>query len=107
MSKIFYDHLIAFKEIDLEIKRSTQSFDEKEEMWKLVDEVVHHHVMISILERLPDKHHDSFLQKFHSRPHDNKLIGYLNKKTGEDIEKAIRDMMRLLEKEILKELRSK
>jgi hypothetical protein len=104
MSKIFYDHLIVFREVDLVIKKTAQVPEEKEELWKLVDEIVHNHVLICILEKLPQEHHLDFLEKFHSSPYDTSHIVYLNEKIGEDIEKIITDRLVTLEKEILKEI---
>jgi hypothetical protein len=107
MSKIFYDHLIVFQEIDLEIKRNIQRSEDREELWKIVDEIIHHHVLVCILDKLPDKDHSDFLEKFHSSPHDTGLIVDLNKKTGEDIEKIIQERMKILEKELIKEIRGR
>ena len=104
---MFYDHLLVFQEINLEIKRSARAYDEKEEVWKLIDEIVHHHVMICILEELPSKHHKSFLEKFHSSPYDTGIIDFLNEKTGSDMEKLIAEKIISLEKDILQELRDK
>src|SRR4030042_633518 len=106
MSKIFYDHLVVFEEIDLEIKRSVKVSEEKEELWKLIDEIVHHHVIITILDKLPREHHMDFLEKYHSFPHDTGLIDYLNEKISEDIEKVISEKIRGLEKEILEIIRA-
>ena len=50
MSKIFYDHLITLEEVDIEIRAISQTPDEKEELWKLIDEIVNHRMMITILE---------------------------------------------------------
>lgn len=105
MSNIFYDHLIVFEEIDFVIKNLTRESEEKEELWKLIDEMTHHSVMICILEKLPRKYHFDFIEKFHNTPYDIGLIKYLNEKAGTNIEKVLKDRIINLEKEILKELR--
>lgn len=101
MSKLFFDHLVTFEKIDLEIKSTVKVSEEKEELWKLVDEIVHHYVLVCVLENLPHEHHIDFLEKFHSSPYDAGLIEYLNEKTGENIEEVIISRMGILEKEIL------
>ena len=104
MSKLFFDHLIAFEEVDIIIKKVASSLEERDELWQLVDEMVHHRVLGCVLDKLPSKHHEEFLGKFHSYPHDTALIDYLNQKSGKNVEKAIADEIKLLESELLKEL---
>lgn len=111
MSKIFYDHLIVLEEVETEIKNIAQSPEEKEELWKLVDDIVHHRVMISILNKLPIEYHDEFLTRFREAPHHDSHIDFLNDKiaTGpeeEDIEEIIKREVKTLEKELLQEIRS-
>lgn len=90
MSKLFFDHLIELKEIDKQIKRVAKSTEEKEELWLLVDEIIHHKVMGCILDKLPREHHEEFLDIFHKSPHDSDLlIKYLRSRTNSDIEDLI------------------
>lgn len=104
MSKLFFDHLVIFEEVDVVIKNAAEDPDEREELWKVVDEMVHHHVLTCILEKLPGEHHNDFLEKYHSSPYDTNIIDFLNERTEEDIEDVIRNRMRDLEKEILEEI---
>ncbi len=107
MSKIFYDHLIILEEVDLEIKKISQSSEEREELWRIVDELVHYNVLICILERLPKEHHGDFLERLHASPHDERIINFLNEKVGDNIEKILEEKIKSLEKDILKEIRRK
>lgn len=104
MSKLFFDHLVVFNKVDIVIKKSVNSSDEKEELWRVVDELVQSHVLTSILEKLPCEHHSDFLEKYHACPFDEDLINYLNEKIDENIEDTIRNGIRFLEEEILKEI---
>jgi hypothetical protein len=104
MSKIFYDHLIVLEKVEIEIKNTTDFPDEKEELWKLVDEIVHHRILGSILDYLPYEHHEEFLTKFHQAPHDEGHIAYLNEKIENNIEEVIAEEIKKLEKEILQEI---
>src|SRR4030042_929061 len=63
MSKIFYDHLIVLEEVNIQIDEVAKTSEEKEELWKLVDEIIHHRVMSAILERFPEKHKKILLRK--------------------------------------------
>ncbi|MGB6882108.1 MAG: hypothetical protein WBD86_02315, partial [Microgenomates group bacterium] len=65
MSKIFYDHLIVFEEVDRYIKDTVETHEERDELWQIVDEIVHHRVLGCVLDKLPKEHHEEFLGKFH------------------------------------------
>ena len=64
MSKLYYDRLIVFEEVEAEIKKVAKTSEEKEELWREVDEIIHHKLMGCVLEKLPCEHHHDFLEKF-------------------------------------------
>lgn len=105
MSKLFYDRLIVFEEIEKEIDKSSKSPEEREELWGIVDEIVNHRVMSTILDKLPRKHHEEFLDKFHKAPHDEALFDYLKEKVGENVEELIKAEIGDLAYELLEEIR--
>ena len=105
MSKIFYDHLIILEEVEAEVKKSVKTAEEREELWILVDEIIHHRVLICVLDRLPREHHQEFLQKFHEKPHDETLIDFLKEKGGQDFEGVIKEEIEALNSELLQEIR--
>jgi len=106
MSKIFYDHLLILEEVNLFIKRTAQTEEEREELWGLVDEIIHHKVFDVILGKLPREHHEEFLEKFHKSPHDESLIDYLKEKIGQNIEELIKQEIGSLGEEILREIKN-
>jgi hypothetical protein len=101
MSKIFWDDLVNLKKINKVIKESVSNEDERQELWKIVDEIVHHKVMGCILDNLPISHHADFLEKFHNAPYDSGLHSFLNIKSGKDFKKIISSEMEKLEDEII------
>mgnify|MGYP006969399007 CR=1 FL=1 len=105
MSKIWYDHLIILEEIGEEIDSATETHEEKHEMWRLVDEIVHHKVMHTTLKHLPREHHEDFLGKFHEAPHNEGLVEYLNEKIGKNIEDLIRQEIGDLAFELLEKIK--
>ncbi len=107
MSKLFFDHLIVFEEIESEIDKSAKSPEEREELWGIVDEIVNHRVMAAILDKLPKKHHEEFLDMFHKAPHDEALFDYLKEKVGENVEELIKGEIGDLAYELLEEIRGK
>lgn len=107
MSKLFFDHLIILDEVYAIVNQTANSQEEKEELWGLVDEIIHHRVFDVILGKLPHKHHHEFLEMFQKRPHDESLIDYLKEKIGENIEELIRQEIGSLGAEILAEIDGK
>jgi hypothetical protein len=106
MSKIFYDHLVVLEEVDVEIKNISKTIEEKEELWKLVDEIVNHRLMITILDKLPIENHSEFLSNFYDAPHDPAHFDYLNQKIEDKIEEVIVREVENLKKELLHEIKS-
>jgi len=104
MSKIWYDDILNLSEIESEIKKIAKSQEEREELWQIVDEIVHHKVLSCVLDHLPHEHHEVFINRFHKSPHDESLLGYLKRTIGHNIEELIRQEIGDLASEILGEI---
>jgi hypothetical protein len=105
MSKLFFDHLLALEEVEVIIKKNFSSKEEKEEHWKLVDEIIIHNALEKVFDNLPKENCGEFLEIFHKCPHDEVYIfKYLNSKTGKDMEEVLRRELKMMGTEILKEL---
>jgi len=102
MSKLFFDKLLNLEKVDYQINRVAHSQEEKEELWTLVDEIVHHKVMGCVLDRLPSDSHSEFLTLFEHAPHDEKRIfDYLNKKVGANFAEILEQELGQLSVELL------
>lgn len=107
MSKLFYDHLIYLDELEVEIKKTASSVEEREELWSLVDGIVTHKVLGKVLDKLPREHHEEFLTLFHKCPDDEiTIFGYLKNKAGENVEKELQKELKHISTEILQELKT-
>ena len=107
MSKIFYDRLIVLDDVDSEIKAIAKSHEERDELWQLVDEMVHHRVLGTILDKLPSGNHDEFLERFGKAPYDESILDFLKEKIGENIEELLKQELGGLAFELLEEIRGK
>lgn len=105
MAKIFYDRLIGREEISLELKGYRLAREEYEELIRIADETLHHHVLNIILTHLPKEKHRFFLETFHTTPHDEKLLDFLKKEATPEIESKIIAEARKVKDEILSEIR--
>lgn len=107
MSKLFFDHLVVLDEVEAFIRKNTKTNEEKEELWGIIDEIVHHKVLDLILGKLPKNLHGDFLKKFHSHPHDEDIIKYLQEKITENVEELIRQEIGSLASSLLDEIGGK
>lgn len=107
MSKIFYDRLIVFEEVEAEIKKVAKTPEEKEELWREIDEIIHHKLMGCVLDKLPKKDHQEFLEKFEKAPYDEGLFKFLTEKVGEDIEDFLKLETEKLKTELLQLIKGK
>ena len=107
MSHIFYDRLIVFEEVETEIKKVAKTSEEKEELWREIDEIIHHKLMGCVLEKLPKECHHEFLKKFEKAPYDEGLFKFLTEKIGEDIEEFLKVETEKLKTELLQLIKGK
>lgn len=104
MSKVFYDHLIEFTKLEIHVNSITQTQEEKNELWEIIDKLIHNRVVKRILQILPSRHHDEFADLLHKRPFDKDIIRFVEHNADEDIEKYLQDEINKLEQELLHEL---
>ena len=101
MSKIFYDHLVVLDEIEHHIRHGVETPEEKEELWHLVDEIIHHRIIGCILDHLPKDKHKKFIKRLHMRPYDDGHLDYLKMHARDDIEDVIRSESEKIRLEIM------
>lgn len=108
MSKLFFDNLADFKEVDLIIKKTAETPEERDELRHLVDGIINNKVLEKVLDKIPEGSHEEFLALFHKCPHDEiAIFEYLNGKTGRDIGKELEKELKGISSDILQELRPK
>jgi CRISPR/Cas system-associated exonuclease Cas4 (RecB family) len=106
MSKLFFDNLIALEEVEVEIKKSASSPEDREEKWQLVDRTVSAKVLKKTLDMLPEGKRDEFTKSFLESPHDEKkLLDYLKENVGENVEEKLKEDLKDLGSEILREIK--
>jgi len=104
MSKIFYDHLIKSNTLEERIRVMVTIPEEREELWTIVDEIIHQEVLCHILDHLQRDYHEEFLTRFYELPHSSDNMLFLNDKVGEDFENKLSSHIAELITKIEKEL---
>jgi len=107
MSKLFFDDIITFERISVVIGNTTQSEEERHELWKVVDDIVYHEVLHFILAALDEKHHAEFANMIQIKPYDSHIIQYVSYKTGRKIKSELKRHLKDLEQQILESLLDK
>ena len=105
MLKIFYDHLVIREDVITALDAFSLDPREKEELVRLVDSHLHHHILNVILNHLPKDKHPEFMNLFIKTPHDRKLLDYLKTHISIDIESQITTHAVKVKKEILEDIR--
>lgn len=106
MSKLFYDKLASLNKLEKYINKVADDFEERHELWHIVDEVIHHKVLHCVLDELPEKHHEEFLVKLYEAPHDEGLLDYLTEKIKKDAKEFIQREIASVSHEILKDIKN-
>ncbi len=101
MSKIFYDHLINVEKVDKEIRKITESHEERSEFWQIIDEIIHHRMFGCIFDKLPREHHSEFLERFYKAPHDEGLLIFLSERIKEDISLLLKYEAKKIEHDLM------
>src|SRR3972149_6175670 len=100
MSKLFYDHLVDLSELEKLVKKHVKDEEARHEIYKLIDEILHHRVVGCILDRLPENHHKEFLTHVSEKGHDESILEYLQERITEDVEEFIKHEVYLVGTEL-------
>lgn len=101
MAHIFYDHLIPWELVDTYIAEVELDGDERVEFVLLVDEVLHHEILLVILESIPTEHHTDFLGRFHEDPADAGHLVFLESVSVKPVEPTIREIAEAVLRDLL------
>ena len=107
MSHIFYDKHLNLEHIQKEIDKLTDSKEEREELYHIVDEYVHHKMLGCILGKLHRDHHEEFLTKFTENPHADELWDYLREKVEGDVDEFLREEVYTIGTTLLETIKGK
>ena len=99
--KLFYSHLVDLEPLVKELELVSMQPDEREEIFELVDDIIHHRVLDSLLEILPEEDHEIFLERFTNTPANPEILEFLKEKAKSDPEVAILTVTEVVKREVL------
>lgn len=104
MSKLFFDDLVDLSDLEKAINESVESEDERHELWHIVDELLHHHVLGCVFDHLPGEHHEEFLNLYHANPADDMLIHFINTRASIDFAELLKNELQSLQNSLLSDV---
>jgi len=102
--KTFFYSLINYQEISTAVTKAGLSPQEKKKILKLIDEIILTRMIDGVLEKLPTKHHETFLEQYLKNPDDKKLMEFL-KKEIDQIESHLKKVSEKTKQEIFEDIR--
>lgn len=102
--KAFYSSLVDLEDLEAEINNFPLSDEERYEIIHIVDDILHHKVMDSIMNILPVEHHKKFVEWFSQTPHDQELLDFLREHATTDPEAKILTVTEVVKREIVFDL---
>ena len=100
-TKLFYSDLVKLKDLLKELDQFQLSAEERDEVFDLLDDIFHHRILDSLLDILPESHHQDFLDRFARTPHDIDLLEYLRQHTTSDPQAKIITTFEIVKREVL------
>lgn len=97
MSRVFYDDIINWSEIEAAVATLTKDPIHRTELTRLADELFHYAVFTKILSLLPDHAHDYFVLEFRNEPHAERHWQFLrtyHPEADRHLEEAVADTHR-------------
>jgi hypothetical protein len=104
MSLVYYDHLVSFENLEKKIGEAIETVEEREELWQLIDEIVHHRVLDLILGSIPEEYHYEFLTMVQTCPYDDQILPFADQFSDDNLEDVILQEVENLENEIVEEI---
>ncbi len=100
--KPFYHTLVKTKKIYLQLEKTGLQGEEYKEVLCLVEETINTRAVFALLNKLPEKKHEAFMEKLSQEPHSEKLWDFFGeeKDTAKD---HLSQIFGQLEKEILQD----
>lgn len=104
MPKVFYDHLVILDDIVIELDKYEIPLSDREEFMANLDELLHHHILDTVLLYLPREHHAHFLDRLGREPYQPSILDFVKEKTRVDIEKEIQHTVSYVKKKVLQDI---
>ncbi len=88
------------------INKIAKSSAEKEELWDLVDGLIHQRVLTVLLDKMDEEHHEEFIVRLYDAPHDEGIWEYLKEKLSVDVVEIVKQEIAMVGAEVMRELKS-
>jgi hypothetical protein len=101
MSILFYDNWLNLDKLERKIRKSIGKNEDFSEIVQIIDEVIQHRIILSILNVLPKEHHREFALVLAKNPMGEEVLDFLKDKVKEDVMKVVKEAILVLTLEIM------
>lgn len=96
MSLLFYDHWLNFDKLERRVRKVIGKNDDFDEICQIIDEIIQHRIIISILKVLPKEHHRDFATLLAKNPASDEVLDFLKARMKEDVMKVVKEALLVL-----------
>jgi len=100
-TKMFYSHLVDLSDLVVKLECLKLDEQEREEIVDLIEDILHHRILDSLLDVIPPEHHEGFLERMIEDPTDPQLIAHLKEISTYDPEIKIMTVTEIVKQEIV------
>ncbi len=100
MSLLFYDRWLDLERLERKVKKCVGKNEDFAEICQIIDEIIHHRIILSILKVLPQEHHRDFALLIAKNPAGDEILDFLKDKAKEDIMKVVKEAILILTLEL-------
>jgi len=100
MSLLFYDRWLDLERLEKKVKKVVGKNEDFTEVCQIIDEIIQHRIILSILKVLPKEHHRDFALLLAKNPAGDEILDFLKNKTKEDVMKVVKEAILILTLEL-------
>ncbi len=100
MSLLFYDRWLDLDRLERKVKKVIGKNENFAEVCQIIDEIIQHRIILSILKVLPQEHHHDFALLLSKNPAGDEILDFLKNKTKEDLMKVVKEAILVLTLEL-------
>lgn len=100
MSLLFYDRWLSLDKLERKVRKLVGKNEDFDEICQVIDEIIQHRIIISILKALPREHHRDFALILAKNPTGEEVLDFLKARMKEDAMKVVKEAVLVLTLEL-------
>jgi hypothetical protein len=101
MHALFLDHYLNIDTLEKRINSLAESFEDRSNLWEIVDGIIHYQLLSFIFSVLEPKDHQFFFDLYKQAPYDLNIVAVVKQQTDIDLAPLIKNESERLQQELL------